>query len=228
MNQPRKKQRPKNSRKTRTQLRKVQQPKLQRDFEKRLRKQIVQGYGLTESLPVICNPRGTRNKHGTLGIPGRKDIEIKIVNERNDEMPVDQVGEILIKSPTNMFGYHNLPDDTRKILQDGWLYTGDLGKIDKDGFLHFCGLKKRIFNLYGNKVDPLEVQKILLEHPRIKKANIYLEILSNGDYIIGSKRICADIYLKKGQELTKSEIRDYCKKQIAGYKTPEKIEIHAI
>lgn len=202
--------------------------KLQHEFEKMLKKQIVQGYGLTESLPIICNPQGPRNKPGTLGIPGRKDIKIKIVNEKNEEMHIEQIGEILIKSPTTMSGYYNLPDDTEKILKDSWLYTGDLGKIDKDGFLHFCGLKKKIFNIYGNKVDPLEVKSVLLEHPFIEKVNIYLEILSDEEYIIGSKRICADIYVRNGQKISSVEIRDYCKEKIATYKIPEKFNFYTM
>lgn len=201
--------------------------KLQHEFEKMLKKQIVQGYGLTESLPIICNPPGIRNKPGTLGIPGRKEIEIKIVNENNEEVKIGQIGEILINSPTTMSGYYNLPEDTKRILKDGWLYTGDLGKIDEDGFLHFHGLKKKIFNIYGNKIDPLEVKNMLHTHPLIEKANIYLEILSNEGYIIGSKRICADIYVSNGKEISSVEIRDYCKEKVASYKIPEKFNFYA-
>jgi long-chain acyl-CoA synthetase len=178
-------------------------------------------------LPIICNPSGPQNKPGTLGRPGRKDIEIKIVNEKKEEVAIGQIGEILIKSPTTMSGYYNLPDDTEEILKDGWLYTGDLGKIDKDGFLYFHGLIKKIFNIYGNKVDPLEVKNMLLKHPFIEKVNIYLEILSDDGYIIGSKRICADIYVREGKEISSVEIRDYCYEKVASYKIPGKFNFYA-
>ncbi len=202
--------------------------RLHREFEDELKFQILQGYGLTETLPILCNPSGTYNRPGTLGLPGRRDIKLKIVNEENEEIKIGQTGEILVKSPTTMLGYYNLPDETNKILKDGWLYTRDIGKIDKDGFLYFYGLKKKIFNIYGNKVDPLEVRNVLLEHPFIEKVNIYLEILSNDKYIIGSKRICADIYVRDGQRISRVEIRDYCKEKIAAYKIPEKFNIYQI
>ncbi len=198
---------------------------LQQKYEKMLDRQIIQGYGLTESLPLICNPPGPRNVHGTLGMPGRKDIEIKIVDEKNEQKPVNQIGEILIKSPTNMIGYFNLPDDTKKILKDGWLYTGDIGMIDQKGYLHFCGLKKKIFNMYGNKIDSLEVKNLLLEHPLIENANVYLELLSEDEYIIGSKRICADIYVRNGNDVSSDQIKNYCKEMIANYKVPDRFNI---
>jgi long-chain acyl-CoA synthetase len=198
---------------------------LQRTFEKLLNVQIIQGYGLTESLPIICNPHGKRNKPGTLGIPGRRDIEIKILDETHQEAGVDQMGEILIKSPTTMRGYYNLPEDTHHVLKDGWLYTGDYGSLDADGFLHFHGLKKNIFNIYGNNADPLEIQTILLAHPLIEKANITLENLSK-DSIIGSKKIHADIYIKKDSTISRQEIVSYCREKIAAYKIPKNIEIY--
>lgn len=199
---------------------------LQYKFEKLLKTQIVQGYGLTECLPLICNPAGRRNKRGTLGIPGRKDIKIKIVNEKNEKLLVDQTGEILIKSPTTMLQYYNLPDDTKKVLKDGWFYTGDIGKIDKDGHLYFCGLKKKIYNIYGNNIDPLEIKNVLLEHPLIEKANIFLKVLPDEDSILNSKIICADICIKNGLKISSTEIRKYCMKKIAAYKVPERINIY--
>lgn len=197
-------------------------------FEKELKTQILQGYGLTETLPILCNPSGARNRPGTLGLPGRKDIHIKIVNEKDEDAGYDQTGEILVKSPTTMRGYYNLPHDTKRIIKGDWLYTGDLGKIDKDGFVHFCGLKKKIFNMYGNKVDPLEVKNVLLEHPSIKNANIYLDLLSDGEWIIGSKRICADVFVRDEEKISSIKIRDYCKERIAAYKIPDKFNFYSM
>ncbi len=206
----------------------VMPEKLHHQFEKELKFQIIQGYGLTETLPIFCNPSGTRNRPGTLGLPGRKDIKIKIVNERDEEVRIGQIGEILVKSPTTMREYYNLPKDTKRILKDGWLYTGDLGNVDKDGFLYFYGLKKNIFNIYGNKVDPLEVKNVLLEHTLIEKVNLYLEISSDKECFRGSKRICADISVRNGQKISSVEIRDYCKEKIATYKIPEKFNFYTM
>lgn len=200
---------------------------LQAEFEKKLGTQILQGYGLTECLPIFCNPPGERNKHGTLGLNGRRDIMAKIVDLGNGkDLGVDQVGEILIKSPTTMPGYYNLPDDTEKILKDGWLYTGDLGKMDKEGFLHFTGLKKEVLNIYGNKVDPLEIEEVILRHPYVGKVEICLETIPKRNSIIGNKKICAVVYIKENKQIDKIEIADFCKKEIADYKIPKKIELH--
>jgi long-chain acyl-CoA synthetase len=198
---------------------------LQKVFEKTLNIQILQGYGLTEALPIICNPPGQRNKPGTLGVPGRKDIIMKIVNENGEEVPVNQVGELLMKSPTTMCEYYKLPVDTENILTNGWLRTGDYGKIDADGFLYFCGLKKKIFNIYGNKIDPLEVEHVLCQHPLIEKAKIYLHI-SDKESPLSNKRICGDIYVKNGRKLANSEIVDFCSPKIAAYKIPKRMNIY--
>lgn len=196
----------------------------QGNFERALNTPILQGYGLTESLPVICNPPGERNKPGSLGVPGRKDIKIKIVDENNVELGTGQTGEIMLKSPTTMTGYYKSDGDTEKIIKNGWLYTGDLGQIDSDGYLYFYGMKKNLFNIYGNKIDPLEVRQVLLGHPSIEKADVYIEF-SEKDTLIGNKKICGDIYIKNGKNLTAAEITGYCKEKIADYKIPKKFNI---
>lgn len=192
------------------------------EYEKGLGAQIVQGYGLTESLPIICNPPGRRNQPGTLGIPGRKDIEIRIVDGNSQELPCGEIGEIIIRSPTTMSGYYRRSRDTQKVLRGGWLYTGDWGKLGEDGFLHFCGVKKNIFNLYGNKVDPLEISRALLEHPMVDHVEIYPETLEG----TREQQICACVVVKLGGEkLSSSELREFLKMRIAGYKIPKKIFI---
>jgi len=194
---------------------------MQIKFEKCLNKQIIQGYGLTESMPVVSNVEGKGNRPGALGIPGRKDIKIKIINETGKEIPMGQTGEILIKSPTIMSEYYNLPHDTKAVLKGGWLHTGDIGWVNNDGFLYFSGLKKNIFNLYGNKVDPLEVKMFLLTHPLIDDAEIYMEKSTPSSKIIGTMKICANIKTKQGGKISVIELRAFCKERIASYKIPE-------
>ncbi|MFI5248276.1 MAG: class I adenylate-forming enzyme family protein, partial [Nitrospirales bacterium] len=195
---------------------------LHHECEKEFGAQIVQGYGLTESLPIICNPPGPRNQPGTLGIPGRRDIEIRIVDKDSQELSSGEMGEIIIRSPTTMSGYYQRPHDTQKTLRGGWLYTGDWGKLDDDGFLHFCGVKKNVFNLNGNKVDPLEVSRALLEHPMVDDVEIYAET-SEGTR---AQQICARVVVKEaGEELSSSELREFWKTRIAGYKIPKKISV---
>jgi len=200
--------------------------KLQNSFQASLKTEIVQGYGLTETLPVTCNPHGLKNRPGTLGLPGRRDIKIKIGDENGKKLKAGQIGEILINSPTSMAKYYGLPYDSKRIIKNGWLHSGDIGKIDEDGYLHFVGLKKKIYNIFGNKVDPLEVKNVIEEHPYIEEAEIYLDEISDNGNIIGSKQICANVYITEGRNVSKAEIMEFCKGMIAMYKIPTKIYIH--
>lgn len=190
-----------------------------------LKTNLLQGYGLTETLPILCNPPNGQNKPGSLGIPGRKDIFIRIVNTENQEVKTGEIGEILIKSPTSISGYYNQPEDTKIIIKDDWLHSGDLGKMDNDGFIHYCGLKKKIFNIYGNNIDPLELENVLQKHPIIDNAVAYLKCPPDTDSVIGSKILCADIYLKDTKNISAKEIRTYCLDKIAKYKIPKDINI---
>lgn len=198
---------------------------LHEEYQQELQTQIVQGYGLTETSPVICNPRDERNKLGTLGIPGRRDIKVKIVDSRDRELPRGEVGEIAIKSPTTMLGYYNLPGITAMIIRKGWFYTGDLGSLDKEGFLHFYGLQKKIFNFYGNKIDPLEVKRAILLHPAVMHAEVYEENNTGKKSMIGSKKILADVRIRKGSNISHLDLRLFCKEKIAEYKIPHRFNI---
>ncbi|MCG8422332.1 MAG: AMP-binding protein [Proteobacteria bacterium] len=198
---------------------------LQEQVETVLGSRIVQGYGLTESLPIICNPPSSKNKHGTLGIPGRRDIWIRILDEDWEPLGPGRVGEIAILSPTTMAEYHRDPASTQKILRDGWLRTGDLGKLDEDGYLYFSGLKKNIFNIYGNKVDPLELKAVLLLHPAVRDVDVYLERSQNQDRIIGAVAICAKLTLNESGSVSPKQIRAFCRERLASYKVPKEIHL---
>lgn len=199
---------------------------LQRRLSDLFQTTIVQGYGLTECMPLICNPQDERNKPGSLGIPNRRDIQVKVADENGNSLPAAAIGEILIRGPTVMSGYYNLPGETEKIIKGGWLYTGDLGFLDKEGFLYFTGLKKEIFNLHGNKIDPVEVKRSLLENPHIQDVKLFLEE-EEGRSLLNTKKLCADVFLKdSGNALTARDIRNYCREKMAGYKVPQKINIH--
>jgi len=199
---------------------------MQARFEEEYKIRIVQGYGLTESLPVICNPRRGVNKHGTLGIPGRKDIAIRIVDGTGQALPPEKEGEVKIKSPTNMLYYCKLPSDTEKILDsEGWLATGDMGSLDADGYLRFHGLKKNLINMYGNKVDPLEVRRLMLSHPSVADAKVYLEEEKGNKRELSVKKICANIIPIAGSNPHPAEIAAFMQQKIASYKIPSKMYI---
>jgi len=191
----------------------------EREIEWALGAEIVQGYGLTECFPIICNPAGARNRHGTLGVPGRRDITIRIMGAAGQLLPPGAIGEIQIRSKTTMAGYYRLPDDTRAIFDGEWLRTGDLGALDEDGYLHFHGMTKPIVNLNGNKVDPKEVRDVILEHPAVAAVEVRSD---QNDYAdpVGETRIYANVIPKRHQTLTDTEVRAFCLYRLAAYKVP--------
>jgi len=197
----------------------------QHAFEAALGTEMVQGYGLTECLPVICNPSGAGNRRGTLGIPGRRDIFIRIMDQNGRPLPPNEVGEIQIKSTTTMAGYHRMPDETQKMFQGEWLRTGDIGTLDSNGYLHFRGMSKPILNLNGNKVDPLEVRAAILEHPAVANVEVWAEPHRHENRENGDVRIHARVIPEQNTSVIESEIRAFCLRRLAGYKIPQAITV---
>lgn len=197
-------------------------PGLQLSIQDNFKVPIVQGYGLTECLPIICSVPGGPNNPKSLGIPGRKDILVKIVNSKMKEVAKGIEGEILIKSPTNMKRYHNSPQATNEVFYKGWLRTGDMGNLDDAGFLYFAGLKKKIYNLSGLKADPVELKLVGKLHPAVKEIKI-LDEASDG--ILSRKVLIAEVTIKDDAQVTGKDLEELYKNQIAGYKVPKRIII---
>jgi acyl-CoA synthetase (AMP-forming)/AMP-acid ligase II len=192
----------------------------EREVERALRAEIVQGYGLTECFPIICNPAGAGNRHGTLGIPGRRDITVRIMGSGGHLSPPGVVGEIQIRSKTTMVGYYELPDETKAMFDGEWLRTGDLGALDEDGYLHFHGMTKPIVNLNGNKVDPLEVRDVLLEHIAVAA----VEVSTSQNNLVDLEeetRIHAHVIPKLHLTVTEADLRAFCVTRLAPYKVPQ-------
>ena len=193
------------------------------DLSERLGFPIYQGYGLTECFPVLSNSPSYLNKPGSLGLPGRKDIFVRIISKDSRECPTGEIGEIEIKSPTTMVGYYNAPDLTAAVIRrDGWMRTGDLGWVDEDNYVWFYGLKKNIVNIHGNKIDPLEVAGQLSSLPELTK----VLITGQSDSDDATKSLVADVWAKEGELVTASELQSYLSASVARYKIPEKINIH--
>jgi len=192
----------------------------EREVERALRAEIVQGYGLTECFPIICNPAGAGNRHGTLGIPGRRDISVRIMGRRGQLSPVGVVGEIQIRSKTTMAGYYELPNATKAMFDGEWLRTGDLGAVDEDGYLHFHGMTKPIVNLNGNKVDPLEVRDVLLEHIAVAAVEMTTSQHNLGD-LEEETQIHAQVRPKPHRTVTEADLRAFCVARLAAYKVPQ-------
>lgn len=183
---------------------------------------IVEGFGLTESTPVThINPFNGLRKQGSIGVP-IPDTECKIVdlNDKTKGVPLGEPGELLIRGPQVMKGYLKKPDETKKTLtEDGFLCTGDVAKMDEDGYFYIVDRIKDMIISGGYNVYPRDIDEILFEHPKI------LEACCIG--IPHEKRgeaVKAFVVLKEGREMTEKEVIDYCDTKLAKYKLPVKVE----
>lgn len=188
-------------------------------FEKKFKVPLLEGYGLTEASPVVSiNPlRGVR-KPGSIGLP-LKDVEVAIADEDGKWLGSDEVGELLVRGPNVMKGYLKLFEDTGKTLKNGWLWTGDMAKIDKDGYIYIVDRKKDMVNVRGLNVYPKEIEEVLYQHPKIAE----VAIIGVKDEHKGEVPK-AFIALKKDEELTERDVISYCRERIASFKVPKYVE----
>ncbi len=194
---------------------------VQQRFEELTHGRLVEGYGLSEAPVVVtCTPvMGTR-KIGSIGLPF-PDVDARIMDlEKGEtEMPVGEIGELVVKGPQVMKGYWNRPEETSMVLRHGWLYTGDIARMDSDGFFFIVDRKKEMIIAGGYNIYPREVEEVLYEHEKIKEAVCY----GVPDEYRG-ETVKIAVVLKDGQTCTAEEITDYCKTKLAKYKVPKKIE----
>lgn len=198
---------------------------VQRKFNEVTGGNLVEGYGLTEASPVThCNPFGNDSnvKSGSIGIP-LPDTDAKIVDLENGtkDLPLGEVGELAVKGPQVMKGYWKRSDETKLVLgDDGWLRTGDVAKMDDEGYFYIVDRKKDMIDASGFKVWPREVEEILFTHPDVKEA----AVVGVKDPYRG-ETVKAYIVLKdKNKNPGAEAIRAYCKEKIAAYKVPRIIE----
>ena len=178
---------------------------------------IVEYWGLTEAIAhVTCQPLDGSGKPGSVGhaLPGWK---VRIVNDNEKELPTNQTGEIIVNGPL-MKGYYNNQKATTKVMQDGWLYTGDIGKLDKDGELFILGRKKKMIIAKGQNIYPSDIEHVLNIHPKIAEAAV---IGISGE--LREEKAKALISLKEGEEATEQEIKQFCLEHLAKYKVPKQI-----
>jgi long-chain acyl-CoA synthetase len=182
---------------------------------------LCEVYGLTESAAIATvTPWGGTIKPGTVGIPV-PDTDIKIMDVENPdkELEIEEIGEIAIKGPQVMMGYYKKAQETAQVLQDGWLYTGDIGKFDQDGYLTIVDRKKDMIIASGYNIYPVEIDDVLVDHPKI------LEVCAIGvpDEYRG-ETVKAFIVVKEGETLTEEEVVSYCREKLAAYKVPKIVE----
>jgi long-chain acyl-CoA synthetase len=192
------------------------------DFENKTGAVIVEGYGLTETSPVThVNPFADgKRKVGSIGVP-ISDTECRIVDldDGNTDVPVGETGELLIKGPQVMKGYWNNPEETAKTLTDGWLYTGDIAKMDEDGYFYIVDRKKDMIISSGCNVYPRDIEEVLYENPKVQEAcAIGIPHPTRGE------AIKVFVALKEGETATQEELIEYCTDKLAKYKLPTEIE----
>ncbi|MFA6037583.1 MAG: AMP-binding protein [Legionellales bacterium] len=181
-------------------------------------KTLIEAYGLTESSPAaIINPLDIVDYNGAMGLP-LPNMDVKICDEENQEVPLGDVGELWLYGPQITQGYWNNPVETQNALVDGWLKTGDLVKMDEKGFVYFVDRKKNMLVISGFNVYPTEIEDVICSHPMVANA----AVIGLADPVHGQKIKC--FVVKKDKHLTEVMLRDYLHQQLTGYKRPEIIE----
>jgi long-chain acyl-CoA synthetase len=183
---------------------------------------ISEGYGLTETAPIATFSLGDiKPKYGRCGKPAW-GVEIRIANDHDETLPVGKEGEVLIRGVNIMKGYYKNPEATAAALKGGWLHTGDIGKLDEEGYLSIVGRKKEMIIRGGYNVYPREIEELLYEHPAVQEA----AVIGVPHAELGEE-VKAVVCLKAGARITADEIRAYCKERIAAYKYPRLVEIRS-
>ncbi|OJW68916.1 MAG: long-chain-fatty-acid--CoA ligase [Candidatus Amoebophilus sp. 36-38] len=179
---------------------------------------LVQGYGLTEASPCIsCNlPNGT-HRRGTIGVPLPGTL-IKIVDDQYQEVLPEQPGQLLVKGPQVMEMYWNNPEETKQVFWEGWLQTGDIVTMSKDGYLKVLDRKKEMINVSGFNVYPNEIENIVQTHPKV------LEAAAVATWEEDGKEVVKLFVVKRDPSLTVEELITYCRKLMTNYKVPRYIE----
>jgi long-chain acyl-CoA synthetase len=193
-------------------------------FERLTGASLREGYGLSEAPTAsCCNPLKGENRDGSIGLP-LPDVECRIVNLEDGvtDLPAGEEGELVLRSPNLMKGYWKMPTETHNALRDGWLFTGDIARMDEDGYFYIVDRKKELIKPSGYQVWPREVEEVLVKHPAILEAGV----AGVPDERRG-EAVKAWVVLHEGQTATAQEIREYCKQHLAPFKVPSEVEFRA-
>ena len=182
---------------------------------------LTQGYGLTETSPVASiNPVDGSGKLGSVGTPV-PSTDMRIVDEQRHVLGIDAVGEIQIKGPQVMKGYYNKPEETAVAIKDGWFSSGDLGKMDADGYFFIVDRKKDMILVSGFNVYPNEIEEYIVSHPKV------LEAAALGVPDEKSGEVVKVFVVKKDKSLNEKELIAYCREGLTGYKVPKQVEFRS-
>jgi long-chain acyl-CoA synthetase len=188
-------------------------------FMNKFRIPLLEGYGLSEASPICSLNHWSRPiKAGSIGQP-LDNIEIKIVDEAGKEVKTGVNGEIIVRGDNVMKGYFDDPEATKEAIKDGWLYTGDIARMDEDGYIFIMDRKKDLIIVNGMNVYPREIEEVFFQHPAVADA----AIVGEKDSIHGEVAV-AVVKLKEGMKGDEHEMRKFLKQRIANYKVPHRVE----
>ena len=196
-------------------------PETKARFETLTGGKVCEGYGLSEAPTAThCNPVLGENRTGSIGLP-LPDVDCRIVSLEDGvtELPVGDIGELILRGPQVMKGYHHLPDETNIALRDGWLYTGDIARMDADGYFYLVDRKKEVIKPGGFQVWPREIEEIISSLPQVKEVGVAGVMDSQG-----SELVKAWVVFKPGENISPEEIQEYCRQQLVSYKVPSLVE----
>jgi len=184
--------------------------------------EIMEGYGLTETSPTLTtNAAGPVTKPGSVG-PAMPGVEIRLVDDDENDVPLGQPGELICRGANVMKGYYNLPEATEEAFKGGWFHTGDIATKDEDGYYYIVDRKKEMINVSGFNVYPREIEEILYRHPKVLDA----AAIGVPDSYQGES-VMAVVALKPGETATEGEIIEYCRQNLAAFKSPRRVQFRA-
>jgi long-chain acyl-CoA synthetase len=191
---------------------------LMRGFEEAFNCKVLEGYGLSETSPVASfNHPDRERKPGSIGTPV-DGVEMKVVDEDDNEVTQGEVGEIVIRGHNIMKGYWKKPDATAEAMRGGWFHTGDMALLDEDGYFFIVDRKKDMIIRGGYNIYPREIEEVLYEHPAVRE----VAVLGVPDENLGEE-VAAAVALKDGAEATAEDLRNFVKEQVAAYKYPRRV-----
>jgi long-chain acyl-CoA synthetase len=192
--------------------------KVKHDFEALTNGHLVEGYGLSEAPTAThCNPILGENREGSIGLP-LPNVDCKVVDLETGEKALDvgEIGELIVKGPQVMAGYYQRPDETELTLRDGWLFTGDVVRMDQDGYFYIVDRKKDVIKVGGFQVWPNEIEAVIMGHPKVKEVAVAGVLDENGTEVAK-----AWVVLKEGETGSPEEIQAYCDEFLTRYKIPK-------
>lgn len=198
----------------------VQRPVAER-WKKVTKTRLLEGYGLTECCPLVTlSPFNLEDFNGSIGLPA-PSTDIRLVDENDNDVAPGESGEMIVQGPQVMLGYLNRPEETAKTIKNGWLYTGDIARMDEQGFFYIVDRKKDMILVSGFNVFPNEIEEVVAMNEKV------LEVAAVGVPSEATGEVVKVFIVKKDASLTEQEVIAHCKQHLTGYKVPKLVEFRS-